>query len=118
MLFERMAVATKPTERINQELSDLRDNDRLTPDLVFKSPYFLEFTGLKGMYSEKELEDCLLANFEQFMMEMGIGFSFVERQKRMIIDGEDFYSVPKAVKNKLSCFNLTRQALKLIFGKV
>ena len=43
------------------------------------------------MYSEKSLEDCLLANLEQFMLEMGSGFAFLERQKRMIIDGEDFY---------------------------
>lgn len=63
----------------------------MSPDLVFKSPYFLEFTGLKGMYSEKSLEDSLIAHLEQFIMELGVGFSFVERQKRMIIDGEDFY---------------------------
>ena len=70
---------------------DYLENDKLSPDLVFKSPYFLEFTGLRGMYSEKSLEDSLVANLEQFMLEMGNGFTFVERQKRMIIDGEDFY---------------------------
>ena len=58
---------------------------------VFKSPYFLEFTGLKGNYSERSLEDSLVANLEQFILELGKGFTFVERQKRMIIDGEDFY---------------------------
>ncbi len=63
----------------------------MSPDIVFKSPYFLEFTGLKGMYSEKSLEDSLVANLEQFILELGNGFAFVERQKRMIIDGEDFY---------------------------
>ena len=63
----------------------------MSPDLVFKSPYFLEFTGLKGMYSEKSLEDSLVAHLEQFILELGNGFTFVERQKRMIIDGEDFY---------------------------
>lgn len=51
----------------------------------------MEFTGLKGMYSEKSLEDSLVAHLEQFIMELGYGFTFVERQKRMIIDGEDFY---------------------------
>lgn len=91
MLYERTAIATKPDELIKQELAGFRDNDTMTPDLVFKSPYFLEFTGLKGMYSEKSLEDSLVANLEQFMLEMGKGFAFVERQKRMIIDGEDFY---------------------------
>ncbi len=91
MLYERTAIASKPDELVKQELADLRDNDVLTPDLVFKSPYFLEFTGLKGMYSERSLEDSLVVNLEQFMLEMGHGFAFVERQKRMIIDGEDFY---------------------------
>ena len=91
MLFERTAVATKPDELIRQELAELRDNGKLSPDLVFKSPYFLEFTGLKGMYSEKNLEDALLVRLEQFILELGYGFTFVERQKRMIIDGEDFY---------------------------
>ena len=91
MLYERTAIATKPDELIKQELTELRENNVLTPDLVFKSPYFLEFTGLKGMYSEKSLEDSLVAHLEQFIVELGNGFTFVERQKRMIIDGEDFY---------------------------
>lgn len=91
MLYERTAIATKPDALIRQELTNLRDKETMTPDLVFKNPYFLEFTGLKGMYSEKSLEDSLVANLEQFMLEMGKGFAFVERQKRMIIDGEDFY---------------------------
>ena len=91
MLFERTAIATKPDELIKKDLSTLRDNDVMSPDLVFKSPYFLEFTGLKGMYSERDLEDSLVAHLEQFIIELGNGFSFVARQKRMIIDGEDFY---------------------------
>lgn len=91
MLFERSAISGKPDELIKKELTGLRENNTLTPDLVFKSPYFLEFTGLKGMYSEKTLEDCLVAHLEQFIIELGNGFSFVARQKRMIIDGEDFY---------------------------
>jgi len=76
---------------IKQELTQLRDDNVMSPDLVFKSPYFLEFTGLKGMYNEKSLEDCLVVHLEQFIIELGNGFSFVARQKRMIIDGEDFY---------------------------
>ena len=91
MLYERTAIASKPDELIKKELSTLRDDNVMTPDLVFKSPYFLEFTGLKGMYSEKSLEDCLVTHLEQFIIELGNGFSFVARQKRMIIDGEDFY---------------------------
>ena len=91
MLFERTAIRGKPDEFIKKELSTLRKENVMSPDLVFKSPYFLEFTGLKGMYSEKSLEDCLVAHLEQFIIELGNGFSFVARQKRIIIDGEDFY---------------------------
>ena len=90
MLFERTAISGKPDEFVKKELSLLRDDNMMSPDLVFKSPYFLEFTGLKGMYSEKTLEDCLVAHLEQFILELGNGFCFVARQKRMIIDGEDF----------------------------
>jgi hypothetical protein len=64
MLYERTAISGKPEQFIKKELSELRDYDTLSPDLVFKSPYFLEFTGLKGMYSEKSLEDSLVAHLE------------------------------------------------------
>ncbi|MCX6856044.1 MAG: PDDEXK nuclease domain-containing protein [Verrucomicrobia bacterium] len=57
----------------------------------FKDPYFLDFLGLKEGYLEDELENALLKELELFILELGKGFAFVERQKRMIIDGEDFY---------------------------
>ncbi|MBR0191146.1 MAG: DUF1016 family protein [Thermoguttaceae bacterium] len=91
MLYERTLISGKPEEFVKQELSNLRENDVLTPDLVFKSPYFLDFTGLKGFYNERNLEEMLLSGLQQFILELGNGFTFVERQKRMIIDGEDFY---------------------------
>ena len=91
MLYERTAISAKPDALIKHELSQLRDENVISPNLVFKSPYFLEFTGLTGMFSEKSLEDSLVAHLEQFIIELGNGFSFVARQKRMIIDGEDFY---------------------------
>ncbi len=90
MLFERTAISTKPEETIRAELVALKRDNVLSPDLV-KSPYFLDFTGLRGAYSEKSLEDVLINELEHFILELGSGFSFVERQKRMIIDGEDFY---------------------------
>jgi predicted nuclease of restriction endonuclease-like (RecB) superfamily len=90
MLFERTALSKKPDDLIKEELKALKETDRLTPDLVFKDPYFLDFTGLKDTYSEKTLEDAILREIEQFILELGSGFTFVERQKRMIIDGEDF----------------------------
>lgn len=91
MLYERTLIAGRDNEQIKHELANLRENNVLTPDLVFKSPYFLDFTGLKGYYSERDLEDMLVTGLQQFIMELGNGFTFIERQKRMIIDGEDFY---------------------------
>ena len=90
MLYERTLISRKPEDFIRNELATLRDEDRLSPDLVFKSPYFLDFTGLKGYYKEHDLEDMLFNGLQQFLIELGNGFTFVERQKRMIIDGEDF----------------------------
>ncbi|MES2677463.1 MAG: PDDEXK nuclease domain-containing protein [Pseudomonadota bacterium] len=86
MLFERTAISKKPEKLIKQELASLSNNDELSPDLVFKDPYFLNFTGLKDTYSEKSLEDAILRELESFILELGSGFTFVERQKRMIID--------------------------------
>jgi predicted nuclease of restriction endonuclease-like (RecB) superfamily len=91
MLFERSVISGKPEKLIKTELENIRSGEKFSPDLVFKSPYFLDFAGLKGMYSEKSLEDSLIVSIEQFIMELGAGFTFIERQKRMIIDGDDFY---------------------------
>lgn len=90
MLYERTAISKKPGQLIKQEIKMLRDEDKLTPDLVFRDPYFLDFLGLKDTYSEKNLEDAILRELENFILELGQGFTFVERQKRMVIDGEDF----------------------------
>ena len=90
MLYERTAISRKPDELIKQEIAGLRDDGILTPDMVFQNPYFLDFAGLKDTYSEKNLEDAVVRKLEAFILELGSGFAFVERQKRMIIDGEDF----------------------------
>lgn len=58
---------------------------------TFKDPYFLDFLGLKDGYLEDDLESAVLKELEQFILELGTGFAFVERQKRMIIDNDDFY---------------------------
>lgn len=90
-LYQRTAIAGKDNEQIHQELTSLRTEGITTPDLVFKNPYFLSFTGLKGYYSERSLEDALINSIQQFLIELGNGFCFVDRQKRMVIDGDDFY---------------------------
>ena len=91
MLYERTALSKKPKKLIEQELKTLRDEDRLTPDLVFRDPYFLDFLGLKDTFSERDLEAAILRELESFLLELGVGFAFVERQKRITLDGEDFY---------------------------
>ena len=91
MLYERTAISGKPEELIRHELDALRDEDRLTPDLVFKDPYFLDFLGLRDRYLEKDLEDAILRELEQFLLELGAGFSFIARQKRIQVDNDDYY---------------------------
>jgi len=90
MLFERTAISKKPDELIKHELKELREENKLSPDLVFRDPYFLNFLGLDDRYSEKTLEDAILRELEKFILELGQGFTFVERQKRMLIDGDSF----------------------------
>jgi predicted nuclease of restriction endonuclease-like (RecB) superfamily len=91
MLFERTALSRKPANLIEQELETLRDEDKLTPDLVFRDPYLLDFLGLKDTYAEKDLEAAILRDMESFILELGVGFAFLERQKRITVDGDDYY---------------------------
>lgn len=72
-------------------MKKLREEDKLTPDLVFRDPYLLDFLGLKGAYSENDLETAILRALEAFLVELGSDFAFLARQKRMVVDGEDFY---------------------------
>jgi predicted nuclease of restriction endonuclease-like (RecB) superfamily len=78
--YERASIANIQLKNENPDVKD-----------VFKDPYFLDFLGLKDDYLEKDLESAILNELEKFILELGKGFSFVERQKRMIIDGEDYY---------------------------
>jgi predicted nuclease of restriction endonuclease-like (RecB) superfamily len=91
MLFERTALSQKPEELAKQELSLLRKEDRLTPDLVFRDPYFPDFLGLKDTDLEKDIEAGILREMESFIHELGVGFAFMARQKRIIIYGKDYY---------------------------
>jgi predicted nuclease of restriction endonuclease-like (RecB) superfamily len=91
MLFERTALSRKPEKLVRQELQALREEDKLTPDLVFRDPYFLNFLGLTDSYSEKDVETAILRELQQFILELGAGFAFIDRQKRLVIDGKDFY---------------------------
>ncbi len=57
------------------------------PAQVFKDPYFLDFLGLRQGHDEADLEAAILRQLEAFILELGRGFAFVERQKRLVIDG-------------------------------
>ena len=90
MLYERTALSKNSEAVIQQELANLKDG-KITPELVFKDPYLLDFLGLKDTWSEKDLEDAILREMESFLIEMGSGFCFVARQKRMTVGKDDFY---------------------------
>jgi predicted nuclease of restriction endonuclease-like (RecB) superfamily len=91
MLYERTAISKKPEETIRRDLEQLRMHNVLDPELVFRDRYFLEFLGLEDSYSEKTFEAAILKHLERFIKEIGKGFLFMDRQKRLIIDGEDHY---------------------------
>jgi predicted nuclease of restriction endonuclease-like (RecB) superfamily len=90
MLFQRTALSKKPKSVIASEIGQLRDG-HMTPDLVFRDPYLLDLLGLKGAYSERDLESAILREIEGVLLELGTGFAFVARQKRMSVGKDDFH---------------------------
>jgi len=91
MLYERTAISRKPETVIALELQKMHDEEILSPEVVFRDPYILDFLNLADTYSERDLETAILRELERFLLELGIGFTFVARQKRMVIDHEDHY---------------------------
>jgi len=90
MLFERTAISKKPNELIKHEIENISNGD-LHADILLKDPYLLDFLDLKDKYLEKDLEDAILKQLEDFLLELGNGFTFVARQKRIQLDNDDFY---------------------------
>lgn len=91
MLYERTALSRQPQAQIAQELAALRDTQRMAPALLMRDPYVLDFLGLQDTWMEADLEAAILREMEAFLLELGAGFSFVARQKRIQLDDEDFY---------------------------
>ncbi len=91
LLFERTAIATKPESIISESLNALDTKKEFNSELVFKNSYLLDFLNLPANYSEKDLENALITNIEQFILELGNGFAFVERQKRISVDATDYH---------------------------
>ena len=90
MLYERTAISRKPEQLARQELDTLRAEDQMTPDLVFRDPYVLDFLELPEIFSQ-DLESAILREIERFLLELGTDFTFVARQKSLSVSKEDFY---------------------------
>jgi len=86
----RKQISKKVYERIQNADIQLYESNTFEKG-IFKDPYLLDFIELKDGYLENDLETAILKELELFLLELGNGFTFVERQKRMIIDGDDFY---------------------------
>jgi len=91
LLFERTAISKKPEKTIKGDLEQLKTAHSVSADLVFRDPYLLDFLGLSDKYSEKDLESTILAELQQFIIELGNDFAFLARQKRITIDNKDYY---------------------------
>jgi len=91
MLYERTALSKQPDALIKHELALLRSRGDVTPALLLKDPYILDFLGLSARFLERDLEEAILRELETFLLELGAGFSLVARQKRIQLDGDDFY---------------------------
>ena len=91
MLFERTAISRKPEALIREELRHLAETGEPTEDLVFRNPYVLDFLGLRDTFSEQDVESAILVELQRFLSELGSDFAFLARQKRITVDGEDYY---------------------------
>jgi len=89
-LFERVALSsdTRALVRLEKESGPV---ETVRYEDAFKDPYLLDFLGLKGAYSEKDLEAAIIANLQQFLTELGSDFCFIRRQFPMRIDDDDYY---------------------------
>lgn len=103
MLYERSAISKKPELTIQNDLELLKNEQKISPDLVFKDPYFLDFLGLTDTYSEKNLEESILVELQKFIIELGSDFAFMARQKRINIDNVDYYLDLLFYHRRLKC---------------
>ena len=89
MVYERSLIAAKPEDEQVKVLTTVADGD-ITPDVILKSSYVVDFLGLKRGFSEEELEDAVVEQLEKFIMELGQDFAFLERQKKIPVDSIDY----------------------------
>ena len=89
MVYERSLIAAKPEDEQVKVLTTVADGE-ITPDVILKSSYVVDFLGLKRGFSEEELEDAVVEQLEKFIMELGRDFAFLERQKKIPVDSIDY----------------------------
>ncbi len=89
-LFERVALS-KDTPRLVTQEKQAEPAEVVRYEDIFKDPYVLDFLGLKGAYSEKDLEASIVRNLEQFLTELGTDFCFIARQYAMRVDEDDYF---------------------------
>lgn len=89
--MKRTAISKKPEQTIINDLQLLTDENKMTTDLFFRHPYILDFLEQKDTYNEKDLENAIINELERFILEIGNDFVFLARQKRITIDGRDYY---------------------------
>jgi predicted nuclease of restriction endonuclease-like (RecB) superfamily len=102
-LFERLLVSNNVQSLLSMARKEIVPVD---PREIIKDPMVLEFLGLKQevTYYEKDLESAIIRHLQEFLLEMGNGFSFVQRQKRIHIDGDDFFIDLVFYNRLLQCF--------------
>ena len=103
MLFERTSISKNSEETIKRDLRLLKEEQKLSADLVFRDPYILNFLGLSDIYSEQDLESAIISEIQKFIIEFGSDFAFVARQKRITVDNRDYYIDLPFFHRKLKC---------------
>lgn len=103
MLYERTALAKNPENIIRKEIDKLRDTGLLKPDFIMQDPVILQFLSNKNIENETDFENAIIQDIEQFLLSMGAGFTFQERQKVIEIDG-DYFKIDLLMYNRrLKC---------------
>ena len=90
-LFERVGLSRQAGDLATALPAPVTGDRALVEAAAFKDPYILDFLGLEDTYTEKDLEAAIIRNIERFLLELGTDFCFVGRQRRLTIDGEDYY---------------------------
>lgn len=92
-LFYERLLSSHYDESVRNEIYTLEPKKEVSPSDILKSTYILEFLGLEDntKYHEKELEQAIIDNLQKFLLEMGRGFTFVARQKRIALEDDNFY---------------------------